>query len=516
MAKKVTVKSKRASKAPQSYGRLVSKAPRNSGKTASGISESKNTINLKKVGVELQAESNTWLGHQALEDNTTGSDNTAVGFQALRFNTIGSANSCLGAKALRSNTSGSHNTATGSNALASNTSGYDNTAIGAEALAYNSTGFWNTAIGVQALFSNTGSPGGEPVVPGYGNTATGHKALFFNTTGQGNVANGLRALSSNTTASDGTACGNSALFSNTTGESNTAIGVSALASNTTGGVNTAVGSNALNSNSAGSFNTAIGASAGILTEATNSTFIGYGAGAFSGVVTNSTAVGSLATVTADNQVRIGNTRVTSIGGQVNFTAFSDGRHQENVSADVPGLAFIAKLRPITYTLDVEGLDKKLKAMQPQLPAPATPLARAGSTRSLHGEVRAGSLDSIQLPVEELKAREETVEELKAKQDKARIVYTGFVAQEVEQAAKELNYQFSGVDGPKNRYDFYGLRYAEFVVPLVKAVQELNAENKQVKKELSELRDLVDKLNKQVKKELSELRELVDKLMKGMR
>jgi hypothetical protein len=55
MAKKVTVKSKRAYKAPQSYGRLVSKAPRNSGKTASEISVAKSTIKLKKVGIEPTA-----------------------------------------------------------------------------------------------------------------------------------------------------------------------------------------------------------------------------------------------------------------------------------------------------------------------------------------------------------------------------------------------------------------------------------------------------------------------------
>ncbi len=384
MAKKVTVKSKHASKAPQSHGRLVSKAPRNSGKTASAISVAKNTINLKKVGVELQAQSNTQLGHQALEDNTTGSENTAVGFQALRLNTIGDRNSCLGAEALSSNTRGD-----------------ENTAIGAFALDRNKTGETNTAVGMSAL---------------------------------------------------------SGIFT-------------------------------------GSGNTAIGVNAGRSVEAENSTFIGSDTGAFSFDVSNSTALGSGTDVNDDNQVRIGNIFVTSIGGPVNFTAFSDSRYKKNVSADVPGLAFIAKLRPITYTLDVEGLDKKLKAMRPQLPAPATPLARAGSTRSLDGEVRAGSLDSIQLPFEELKVREETVEELKAKQDKARIVYTGFVAQEVEQAAKELNYQFSGVDGPKNTDHFYGLRYAEFVVPLVKAVQELNEENKQVKKELGDLRNLVNKLMK---------------------
>ena len=52
-----------------------------------------------------------------------------------------------------------------------------------------------------------------------------------------------------------------------------------------------------------------------------------------------------------------------------------------------------------------------------------------------------------------------------------ILQTGFIAQEVEQAAKESNYDFSGVDKPKNENDFYGLRYAEFVVPMVKAMQE---------------------------------------------
>jgi hypothetical protein len=55
--------------------------------------------------------------------------------------------------------------------------------------------------------------------------------------------------------------------------------------------------------------------------------------------------------------------------------------------------------------------------------------------------------------------------------KEAIRYTGFLAQDVETAAREIGYDFSGVDAPKNEKDPYGLRYAEFVVPLVKAVQE---------------------------------------------
>ena len=47
---------------------------------------------------------------------------------------------------------------------------------------------------------------------------------------------------------------------------------------------------------------------------------------------------------------------------------------------------------------------------------------------------------------------------------------------MEKAAKSLNYDFSGVDAAKNDKDLYGLRYAEFVVPLVKGVQELSKEN----------------------------------------
>ena len=52
-----------------------------------------------------------------------------------------------------------------------------------------------------------------------------------------------------------------------------------------------------------------------------------------------------------------------------------------------------------------------------------------------------------------------------------IVRTGFIAQEVEAAAKKVGFDFDGVSTPQNETDLYGIRYAEFVVPLVKAMQE---------------------------------------------
>ncbi len=41
----------------------------------------------------------------------------------------------------------------------------------------------------------------------------------------------------------------------------------------------------------------------------------------------------------------------------------------------------------------------------------------------------------------------------------------------EQEANSVGYDFSGVDKPKNENDFYGLRYAESVVPLLKGMQD---------------------------------------------
>jgi len=80
---------------------------------------------------------------------------------------------------------------------------------------------------------------------------------------------------------------------------------------------------------------------------------------------------------------------------------------------------------------------------------------------------------------------------------------------VEEAAKELGYDFSGVDAPKNDKDFYGLRYAEFVVPLVKAVQELNAENElqeQLIEEKDEVIEAIQDENVAIREENAEIKE----------
>jgi len=68
--------------------------------------------------------------------------------------------------------------------------------------------------------------------------------------------------------------------------------------------------------------------------------------------------------------------------------------------------------------------------------------------------------------------------------------TGFIAQDVERVAQELNFIFSGVDKPQSKDGLYGLRYAEFVVPLVKAMQEQQMQIEDLKKQVAELTMLI--------------------------
>ena len=55
------------------------------------------------------------------------------------------------------------------------------------------------------------------------------------------------------------------------------------------------------------------------------------------------------------------------------------------------------------------------------------------------------------------------------------VQTGFLAQEVEQAAKAVGFNFDGVHVPANARDHYSIVYGQLVVPLVQAVQEQQAQ-----------------------------------------
>ncbi|MEP6682762.1 MAG: tail fiber domain-containing protein [Parafilimonas sp.] len=326
------------------------------------------------------------------------------------------------------------NTAVGFYTLSANSYGGYNTATGYAALYQNTAGQTNSATGTYSLYSNT---------EGSGNTANGYEALYSNSTGNYNVAMGYTALSSNQTGYNNTANGASALSSNISGTRNTAIGYQALLENNES-FNTAIGTYSLYQTTASQFNTAVGYAAGdSYNNGYNNVFVGANTDVNGTGYYNVIAMGQGTICTASSQARFGNSATTSIGGYANWSNISDGRVKKNIKQNVPGLAFINKLQPVTYNLDLNAADKIIQYQKKDSTGKLIPLTQTEQT---------------------------------ARSAKEKIIYTGFIAQDVEKDAKSLNYDFSGVDAAKNNKDLYGLRYAEFVVPLVKAVQELSKMN----------------------------------------
>lgn len=337
---------------------------------------------------------------------------------------------------------------------ATSLAGCHNESWGEHALQSNSFGFHNTAVGFGALSQN--ADGSE-------NTATGYASLFANSAGRGNTGYGYYALVENVTGNYNTALASSALSSNTTGSLNTASGYRALFHNTIGHGNTAVGARSLYYNSTQPNATALGARAGDVFPSAFSTFLGACAYAAGADYSNITAIGFNARPTASNQVRVGNSAVTSIGGYVGWTTLSDERFNVDVQENVPGLSFIIKLRPVTYRLNVDRLRYFL--------------GEQAFEECLYDSI--GLLTGASVPAYE-----------KDRKEKERMIFTGFVAQDVLKSAKELGYDFSGVDLSQNDLSPNGLRYADFVGPLVKAVQELYLENEQLKVRLDRIESML--------------------------
>ena len=126
------------------------------------------------------------------------------------------------------------NTSVGANTLNANTTGVNNTAIGSYTLGQNTTGSYNTVIGREAMTSN---------IAGSFNTAIGTSSLGYNN-GEQNTAVGRGSLGRNTSGNYNTGIGDVALYMNTTGINNTALGLTALSVNETGSNNTAIGAEA--------------------------------------------------------------------------------------------------------------------------------------------------------------------------------------------------------------------------------------------------------------------------------
>lgn len=153
----------------------------------------------------------------------------------------------------------------------------------------------NVAIGADALASGTGTR----------NTAVGYGAMrqYSGTSFDNNTSIGYWNMPSLTSGNGNTSVGAEAMLNITTGTQNTSVGNQSLI-NTTGNDNVGVGKRSGETNTIGSQNT----------------FIGTNSNAGSASLSNATALGYGATVSASNTIQLGNTSVTNVKTNGTITA----------------------------------------------------------------------------------------------------------------------------------------------------------------------------------------------------
>jgi len=469
--------------------------------------ESQFYVNGKSVN-GFEGTRNTSVGDNSMRFNKDGYSNIAMGRNALQTNEHSNWNVALGAGSMsgfapldlddrtilnQSPQSASYQTAVGTNSLQWS-NGEENVAIGTNSGRDIKIATRNTAVGTYSLESleksmsidgkqrffinplnGTYTWTGNTIsinMPGHG-LSVGFKPLlkigthepryFTVNTVNGNVFSVTSNISSAVTLT-GVAVMNE--YSNlTTVEKswdNVAIGIKAMRASEKGNFNTAVGGLTLH-NVNGNGNTAVGYLSGnALTQGNFNTSIGYGSLRFDFEgnlilnVNNSTAIGYNSRVTGSNQIQLGD-------GQSSLYAFgalqnrSDARDKADVRDTVLGLDYINMLRPVDYRYDA---------------------------RDDYNELDENG-NMVKLPKDGSKKRNR--------------YHHGLIAQEVEKVSQLIGMDFGGLQNHSvnGGSDVYSIGYSEFVAPLIKAVQELTAKNKEREEENVSLLKTVNLLVEQV-------------------
>ncbi len=357
--------------------------------------------------------------------------NIYAGTGALAKNTTGYNNVAISLGALSNNTTGGENIAIGRGSLLSNTTGGQNISIGTNALYTNTTGIVNIALGLGALSNNT--TGGFNI-----GISTG--ALGANTTGQMNIGIGKDALLNNTTGYQNTAIGHSVLISNQTGKSNTAIGNDAMRFNLASD-NTALGQTSLYNNTIGFSNVGVGVFALYANKSgsKNSAF-GVRSGDNIDSGTNLTTIGYESRASdpnASNEITFGDSNIKAIRSAVtSITSLSDARDKKNIQDLSLGLNFIQTLKPRSFQWDKREW-------------------YIGNTS-----------DGSKL---------------------AKTSTAGFIAQELDESQQKFNADWLNLVYKSNPEKLEA-NYGNLIPIIVKALQELNDENKALKIEIEKLKN----------------------------
>jgi len=318
------------------------------------------------------------------------------------------------------------------------------------------TGTLSTATGNVGIGHNVM----KTVTTGDYNVALGHGALDALTTGQYNVAiGGDSPLGANNTGTRNIAIGNGALLQSDAendnvavgsdtitgavngGEKNIAIGTEAGEAVTTGDENTFVGYQAGQGVSTGANNTLIGRNAGggDLVSGSNNICIGSGSDVAAGDQSNGIALGPVDAAGSD--FTFGNRSLGTVtcdyDSDANFSHSSDIRLKRNIQPSTIGLDFINELRPITYQWKPNN----------------------------------------EIPTDMMGYSETNVKNTEK-------VIHGFIAQEVKEAIDKYGDEnFSGWALDKSDGKTQRIKKEMFIMPLVKAIQELSIEVKELKTKL---------------------------------
>jgi len=317
-------------------------------------------------------------------------------------------------------TDADYNTALGYAALSSDTLGSKSVALGWGTLLTqnftSATDVFNTAVGHAA---------GEAVTTGVQNTLIGGLAGDALTDADGNVALGTYALSTDTLGSRAVAIGHGALvtqnFTSATNNYNVGVGHSAGYSITTGTNNTLLG----------------GLAGDSITTGSNNILIGFQSEVSSNGGSNQICIGIDINAGGDNNFSFGkasNIVTNDFDADANWSRSSDQRLKKNITDQTLGLSFINDLRTVKYNW---------KASH-ELDSSDSQLAHLYKADSADNEMNTA------------------------------VTMHNFIAQEVKTALDTAGVSdFSGW-----KEDEYGVQQVSremFVIPLVKAIQELSAQ-----------------------------------------
>ena len=241
-----------------------------------------------------------------------------------------------------------------------------------------------------------------------------------------------------------------------TGVKNVSIGRNALDNSSAATESTAVGYQSLSALSgAVESNSGFGFQSGLaLTSGQQCTFLGAETDTSAATENNQTAIGYGAVTDALNQVRLGNTTVADIDGQVALTATSDARVKTNVENLSIGLDFINALRPVSFTR-VHPADWPVEIRDERYKKGRTVVDEDGNETIV---------STVNFDVE-------TQQPIKDEFDST-TKSDGLIAQEVKAVCESLGVEFNGIKQNKNGK--MGIQYSLLVSPLIKAVQELSA------------------------------------------